>query len=70
MATVTMNDIMQKIKDNGLEGRVHARDLAVGEKNPELLNRIIDNKIGWAHAKSDAERGLYAEETKAICASQ
>lgn len=70
MATVTMNDIMQKIKDNGLEGRVHARDLAVGEKNPELLNRIIDNKIGWAHAKSDAERGLYAEETKAIRASQ
>lgn len=70
MATVTMNDIMKKIKDNGLEGKVHARDLAVGEKNPELLNRIIDNKIGWAHAKSDAERGLYAEETKAIRASQ
>ena len=70
MATVTMNDIMQKIKDNGLEGRVHARDLAVGEKNPEALNRIIDNKIGWMNAKSDAERGLYAEETKAIRASQ
>ena len=70
MATVTMNDIMQKIKDNGLEGKVHARDLAVGEKNPELLNRIIDNKIGWAHAKSDAERGLYAAEAKAIRASQ
>ena len=70
MATVTMNDIMQKIKDNGLEGRVHARDLVLGGKNPELLNRIVDSKIGWMNAKSDAERGLYAAEAKAIRASQ
>lgn len=32
MATVTMNDIMKKIKDNGLEGKVHARDLVLGGK--------------------------------------
>ena len=68
--SITMKDIQQKIKDNGLVGKVHARDLAVGEKNPEVLNRIIDNKIGWMNAKSDAARGLYAEETKAIRASQ
>lgn len=70
MATVTMNDIMKKIKDNGLEGKVHARDLVLGGKNPELLNRIVDSKIGWMNAKSDAERGLYAAEAKAIRASQ
>lgn len=70
MATVTMNDIMKKIKDNGLEGKVHARDLVLGGKNPELLNRIVDSKIGWTNAKSDAERGLYAAEAKAIRASQ
>ena len=70
MATVTMNDIMKKIKDNGLEGKVHARDLVLGGKNPELLNRIVDSKIGWINAKSDAERGLYAAEAKAIRASQ
>lgn len=70
METVTMNDIMKKIKDNGLEGKVHARDLVLGGKNPELLNRIVDSKIGWMNAKSDAERGLYAAEAKAIRASQ
>lgn len=70
MATVTMNDIMKKIKDNGLEGKVHARDLVLGGKKPELLNRIVDSKIGWMNAKSDAERGLYAAEAKAIRASQ
>lgn len=70
MATVTMNDIMKKIKDNGLEGKVHARDLVLGGKNPELLNSIVDSKIGWMNAKSDAERGLYAAEAKAIRASQ
>lgn len=70
MATVTMNDIMKKIKDNGLEGKVHARDLVLGGKNPELLNRIVDSKIGWMNAKSDAELGLYAAEAKAIRASQ
>ncbi len=70
MATVTMNDIMKKIKGNGLEGKVHARDLVLGGKNPELLNRIVDSKIGWMNAKSDAERGLYAAEAKAIRASQ
>lgn len=70
MATVTMNDIMKKIKDNGLEGKVHARDLVLGGKNPELLNRIVDSKIGWMNAKSDAERDLYAAEAKAIRASQ
>lgn len=70
MENVTMNDIMKKIKDNGLEGKVHARDLVLGGKNPELLNRIVDSKIGWMNAKSDAERGLYAAEAKAIRASQ
>ena len=68
--SVTMQDIQKKIKDNGLEGKVHARDLVFGEKNPELLNRIVDSKIGWMNAKSDAERGLYAAEAKAIRASQ
>lgn len=68
--SVTMQDIQKKIKDNGLEGKVHARDLVLGEKNPELLNRIVDSKIGWMNAKSDAERGLYAAEAKAIRASQ
>lgn len=68
--SVTMQDIQKKIKDNGLEGRVHARDLVLGGKNPELLNRIVDSKIGWMNAKSDAERGLYAAEAKAIRASQ
>lgn len=70
MENVTMDDIMKKIKDNGLEGKVHARDLVLGGKNPELLNRIVDSKIGWMNAKSDAERGLYAAEAKAIRASQ
>ncbi|PWM56674.1 MAG: hypothetical protein DBX93_04555 [Oscillospiraceae bacterium] len=65
-----MQDIQKKIKDNGLEGKVHARDLVLGGKNPELLNRIVDSKIGWMNAKSDAERGLYAAEAKAIRASQ
>lgn len=68
--SVTMQDIQKKIKDNGLEGKVHARDLVLGGKNPELLNRIVDSKIGWMNAKSDAERGLYAAEAKAIRASQ
>ena len=68
--SVTMQDIQKKIKDNGLEGKVHALDLVLGGKNPELLNRIVDSKIGWMNAKSDAERGLYAAEAKAIRASQ
>ena len=68
--SVTMQDIQKKIKDNGLEGKMHARDLVLGGKNPELLNRIVDSKIGWMNAKSDAERGLYAAEAKAIRASQ
>lgn len=68
--SVTMQDIQKKIKDNGLEGKVHARDFVLGGKNPELLNRIVDSKIGWMNAKSDAERGLYAAEAKAIRASQ
>lgn len=68
--SVTMQDIQKKIKDNGLEGKVHARDLVLGGKKPELLNRIVDSKIGWMNAKSDAERGLYAAEAKAIRASQ
>ena len=68
--SVTMQDIQKKIKGNGLEGKVHARDLVLGGKNPELLNRIVDSKIGWMNAKSDAERGLYAAEAKAIRASQ
>ena len=67
---ITMNDIKKKIKDNGLEGKVHARDLALGEKSPEILNKIVDNKIGYMNAKTDAERGMYSAETKALRAAQ
>lgn len=67
---ITMEEINKKINKNGLSGKVHVRDMLVGLKDPETLNKIVDNKIGYKNAKTDAERGLYAAETKMLRAKQ
>lgn len=67
---ITMEEINKKINENGLSGKVHVRDMLVGLKDPETLNKIVDNKIGYKNAKTDAERGLYAAETKMLRAKQ
>lgn len=67
---ITMEEINKKINENGLSGKVHVRDMLVGLKDPEALNKIVDNKIGYMHAKTDAERGMYAADTKMIRAKQ
>lgn len=67
---ITLEEINKKINENGLSGKVHVRDMLVGLKDPETLNKIVDNKIGYKNAKTDAERGLYAAETKMLRAKQ
>ena len=67
---ITLEEINKKINENGLSGKVHVRDMLVGLKDPKTLNKIVDNKIGYKNAKTDAERGLYAAETKMLRAKQ
>ena len=67
---ITLEEINKKINENGLSGKVHVRDMLVGLKDPATLNKIVDNKIGYKNAKTDAERGLYAAETKMLRAKQ
>lgn len=61
---MNIQDVMKKIEDNGLSGKVHTRDLLLGAQNPEALNKIVDAKIGYMKATTDAERGMYSAEAK------
>lgn len=66
---MNIQDVMKKIEDNGLSGKVHTRDLLLGAQNPDALNKIVDAKIGYMKATTDAERGMYSAEAKTIRAA-